>query len=65
LDRLFSTAGFLTAGPASIYDVTADAQRFLMLNVAGSGIDASTGEIVFVQNFAAELARRSPNGGER
>jgi serine/threonine-protein kinase len=65
LDRLFSTSGLVSSDPAAIYGVTADAQRFLMLDVAAAGSDASTGQIVFVQNFAAELTRQSPKGGER
>jgi len=65
LDRLFGTSGFLSAGPAPIYDVTADAQRFLMLNVGGVSSDAGTGQIVIVQNFGAELARLLLKGGER
>ena len=64
LDRLFSTSGLLNAGPAAIFDVTADAQRFLMLNVATAADDGG-GRIVFVQNFAAELTQRSREGGER
>jgi len=65
LDRLFSVSGFVGDGRVAMYGVTADAQRFLMLDVAGAGTDPSTGQIVLVQNFAAELARRSSNGGER
>ena len=57
VDRLFST---LRLGSSSVYDVSPDGRRFLMLDGSSGSGDASAGHIVIVPNLAAELRRRLP-----
>ena len=57
VDRLFST---LRLGSSSVYDVSPDGRRFLMLDGSSGSGDASAGHIVVVPNFAAELRRKLP-----
>ena len=57
VDRLFSTSRL---GSTSIYDVSPDGRRFLMLDGSSGSGDASAGHIVVVPNFAAELRRKLP-----
>jgi hypothetical protein len=57
VDRLFSTSRL---GSTSIYDVSPDGRRFLMLDGSSGSGDASAGHVVVVPNFAAELRRKLP-----
>jgi Tol biopolymer transport system component/tRNA A-37 threonylcarbamoyl transferase component Bud32 len=50
LDPLFNTTGLLTGPNHSVYDVTPDDQRFLMLSLG-----TSRGDLVWVHNWIAEL----------
>ncbi|MEJ2503522.1 MAG: hypothetical protein P8177_09480, partial [Gemmatimonadota bacterium] len=50
LDPLFSTSGLLTGPNHSVYDVSPDDQRFLMISLG-----TSRGDLVWVQNWLTEL----------
>jgi Tol biopolymer transport system component len=60
VQRLFTVSRFQSDGIHAIYDVSADGQQFLMLDLSSSGSQASASGIVAVQNFASELRRRLP-----
>jgi len=60
LDRLFNASGFLGDGQNAFYAVSADGQRFLMLDISSPGRQDVGSRLVMVQHFAAELARRLP-----
>ncbi len=57
LDRLFTPIGFQFTGLGTVYDVSPDGRRFLMLSIAA---DDSAERLVVVQNFTAELRKRLP-----
>lgn len=60
-ERLFDAAayvGFEIGAPGAWYDVTADGQRFLMLQPVQDA--ASTPQLVLVQNWFEELKRMVP-----
>jgi hypothetical protein len=55
---LFSTAGYFRGDGHAMYDVTPDDQRFVMLR---SRADAVGTELILVDNWAEDLAERSPD----
>jgi serine/threonine protein kinase/Tol biopolymer transport system component len=57
--RLFSANGYFVSPWAQAYDVSPDGKRFLMLRV-GSSSSATSGSMVLVQNFLADLQRKVP-----
>ena len=59
--RLLFDGGFLTGvGRVPVYDVTADGQRFLMVQNAPSTDGAAPATITVVQNWHEELKRLVP-----
>jgi len=58
---LFESPYVLKDGPgATNYDVTPDAQGFVMIRDAGGGITGPTQQIILVQNWLQELERLVP-----
>ncbi len=57
--RLFSANGYFTSPWGQTYDVSPDGKRFLMLRI-GSSSRATSGSLVLVQNFLADLQRKMP-----
>jgi serine/threonine-protein kinase len=59
--RLFSTNGLVTSGDHTMYDVTPDDQRFVMIR-PGATADAKqeASDLILVQNFMTELKRELP-----
>jgi serine/threonine-protein kinase len=55
---LFSTMAYRAATTQGNYGVTADAQRFVMIRVSGSG---DAGELIVVENFFEELKAKVGN----
>ena len=58
--RLFSTQDYFPFAAHRAYDVAADGQRFVMIRLAGAGVETET-ELVFVENFFTELRQRMGN----
>ena len=56
---LFSAAGYMRATTHSMYDVSPDDQRFVMLRI-GADV-AAAAEVILVTNFFEELKRLVPN----
>ena len=56
-ERLFSASGYFVSPWAQAYDVTPDAQRFLMLRV-GSASGVVPVSLVLVENFLTDLRQR-------
>jgi serine/threonine-protein kinase len=56
-ERLFSASGYFVSPWGRAYDVTPDAQRFLMLRV-GSATGVVPVSLVLVENFVTELRQR-------
>ncbi len=55
---LFSTNVYRAAATQGNYGVTADAQRFVMIRLGGSG---DAGELIVVENFFEELKAKVGN----
>ena len=51
---LFSLAAYLRNPAYTLYDVTPDDQRFVMLRI-GDDEDAAPSELILVENWAEEL----------
>ena len=47
----------------TLYDVTPDDQRFVMLRI-GDRENAVASELILVENWVEELRQRSPRGGQ-
>ncbi len=57
---LFEGRYWTAGGPSADYDITADGQRFLMIQLGEQG--AGTSQINIVLNWFEELKQRVPTG---